>query len=154
VRRLPLLVVLAACAFPVAAPARADAAARIAAEMEGPARQSLLARCGRDPRCAAYSRQAGAEPAIQLSNLSCREGRKERLRTRRCSFATQSAGRRDRLTCTIEFHEVPGDRAQPWSDRRLVKPNREYLPTSGLKAPIILGASTLACSGSLADYAG
>jgi hypothetical protein len=145
--RFALLLALAA-ALPAAAAARPGTAARVAAEMEGPARRSLLLTCGSDPRCAAYARADGSEPAIRLSNLACREGKRERLRVRRCAFAATSTARPGRLTCNVDFHEVPGDAAEPWSDRRLVKPHREYLPTSGLLAPVTLGASTLACSGS------
>ena len=124
--------------------------------MEGPARQSLLAKCGRDPRCALYAApgERSEQPPILLEKMACRETRRARLRYRRCGFALKSPARAQRLTCSVEFHEVPGDAAFPWSDRRLVKPRREYLPTSGLMAPLILGNSTLACSGSLADYAG
>jgi hypothetical protein len=147
VTRFGVLLVMAV-ALPAAAAARPSASSRVAAEMEGPARHSLLVTCGSDPRCSAYTRSDGSEPAIRLSNLACREGRRERLRIRRCGFAATTAARPDRLTCNVVFHEVPGDVATPWSDRRLVKPHREYLPTSGLLAPVTLGASTLACSGS------
>jgi len=150
--RLPALALLAIATLPAAGTARTGAAPAMAVEMEGSARQSLLARCGGDPRCAAFGRRDGAEPRITISGLTCRQARRHGARIRRCDFTAQSAARSDRLSCSAEFHQGQGATATFWSDRRLVKQPRVYLPTSRIDAPVTLGASTLSCSGSVIDY--
>jgi hypothetical protein len=152
VTRLLLLSALAIAALPVAATARTVAAPGLAREMESSARQSLLARCGADPRCAAFGRQEGVEPAIRIAGVTCSESKRQRVRFRRCAFTAQSAARSDRLSCSAEFHQGPGSSATLWSDRKLVKQVRVYLPTSRIDAPMTLGPSTLSCSGSPIDY--
>ena len=143
--RLALLTALAVAATP--AGARAPTAPRIAGEMEGSARQSLLTRCGADPRCAAFGR-----PSIRIAGLTCRDGKKDHVRTRSCAFTAVSEGRSNRLSCTATFHQGPGSTPTLWSDRTLVRQVRVYLPTSNMNAPMTLGPSTLSCSGSVIDY--
>lgn len=149
--RLALLAAVAIAASPAAAAARAAAPA-MAVEMESSARQALLARCGGDRRCSAFARQDGREPAIGIAGLTCRESRRQKIRIRHCAFSATSAARSNRLSCSAEFHQGPGSTASIWSDRRLDKQKRVYLPTSRMDAPMTLGPSTLSCSGSVIDY--
>ena len=147
--RLALLSALAIAALP--ATAQAAAAAGLAGEMEGPARQSLLVRCGADPRCAVFGRAEGLAPVIRIAGLTCRESKRDKVRIRRCAFDAQSSARSDRLSCRATFHRAPGP-DEFWSDRSLVRQARVYLPTSRMNAPLTLGPSTLSCSGSVIDY--
>ncbi len=147
-----LAAAVALAALPATAGARTVAAPGIAAQMESSARQSLLARCGADPRCADFARQDGVEPRIRVAGITCRETKHERIRVRRCAFTAQSATRPDRLSCSAIFHQGPGGSEAVWTDRRLVKQPRVYLPTSRMDAPMTLGSSTLSCSGSPIDY--
>ena len=150
--RLPLLAALAITALPAELAARAVAAPAIANEMDSSVRQALLARCGADRRCSAFTRPAGQEPSIRISGLSCRESKRQHFRIRRCAFSAQSSARSDRLSCSAEFHHGPGSTETLWSDRRMVKQTRVYLPTSRMDVPMTLGTSTLSCSGSVIDY--
>jgi hypothetical protein len=145
-----LTLLLTIAAMPAAVAARAAVAPAIAAEMDGSVRQALLARCGADRRCAAFVRQEGQEPTVRIAGLTCRESRRKSVRTRRCAFTASSTARTDRLSCNAEFHKGPSSTL--WSDRRLVKQVRVYLPTSRMNAPVTLGPSTLSCSGSVIDY--
>jgi hypothetical protein len=156
---LLLLAVTAASASTPAvagtAGARAQTATALAAGMEGSVRMALLRSCGPDPVCGAYAPRAwrGVEPLIAVEGLGCSTARRGALPVRRCGFAIKSPRRDARLTCSAEFHETSGDALASWTDLKLEKPHRVYLPTGSVDAPSTLGLSTLRCSGSLIAYA-
>jgi hypothetical protein len=151
VRAAALLLLAAATAAAAAAGARTPAPA--AADMLGSVRMAVLRSCGPAPACAAYAPRAwrGVEPAIAVESLAC-AARGGRPPLRRCSFALKAPRRDGRLSCSADFHERSADSLAPWSDLKVEKPRRVYLPTGSIDAPSTLGPSTLRCSGSLIDY--